>query len=374
MINRVGKMLQITMDIIKKVAIRNRNWFLLSSFILALASCQPEQPKFEGVWVGAAVEADKEIYQPLSFLLIAKEDGQYNSYPIQNPDSNWKSWEYKKKILRLDTHKYIFPEVEIGEDDFVINRPYKIFFHRMNKTVEQSTAEVAQLLNNHSWKSNYDEVQFVNEDEVRIRSLQGGAVKSCWSLHQDQGLLFLIKQGNQVSCEKFQRFTEVITEVSSNSFTVERWEESGWKTIEYIKIEAELFDLNDFQLCNPYLIRSNARHRYYYQNTFYKGGIYKINKLINAFYKAPEGSKESGLIKVEFVVNCQGLPGKFSVLEMNEDYEETSFSLAISSQLLAFTKTLKDWNAGRNDKNEAVDTYRFLIYRIENGKVVEIYP
>ena len=374
MINRVGKMLQITMDIIKKVAIRNRNWFLLSSFILALASCQPEQPKFEGVWVGAAVEADKEIYQPLSFLLIAKEDGQYNSYPIQNPDSNWKSWEYKKKILRLDTHKYIFPEVEIGEDDFVINRPYKIFFHRMNKTVEQSTAEVAQLLNNHSWKSNYDEVQFVNEDEVRIRSLQGGAVKSCWSLHQDQGLLFLIKQGNQVSCEKFQRFTEVITEVSSNSFTVERWEESGWKTIEYIKIEAELFDLNDFQLCNPYLIRSNARHRYYYQNTFYKGGIYKINKLINAFYKAPEGSKESGLIKVEFVVNCQGLPGKFSVLEMNEDYEETSFSQAISSQLLAFTKTLKDWNAGRNDKNEAVDTYRFLIYRIENGKVVEIYP
>jgi len=345
-------------------------------FFIFLYSCS-EKPSFQGFWLGAAFEMDKEVYVPFPRIMIAKEDGNFNAYMLGDPDTNWSKWEFKSQLLTIDTTKFLPSEYDLSHDEFIFNGAYKGFYRRLEQPKEFSSSKLKEVLNNSSWESKYDAVYFDSSGEARIRPINEKlSDKACWSIIQEQGHLFIKKGGNQLNCNKFGRFPELVTVISSDVIKVERWEKDAWKEIVYRKTKNKKsdFDLKQFQLCNPYLYRNNPKHRYYYQNTFYKGGVYKINKLFNGFYKAPLNSIESGLIKVEFIVNCQGIPGKYSMLQMDENYIERAFSEEISRQIFQFTKSLKDWNAGKNKEGEQIDTYRFLTFKIKNGQVLEIFP
>ena len=69
-----------------------------------------------------------------------------------------------------------------------------------------------------------------------------------------------------------------------------------------------------------------------------------------------------------------GKPGSYSMMQFDKNYKITEFPEKISEQILSFTKTLTEWNAGKNEKGDQIDTYRFLSYKIRNGQVVEIFP
>lgn len=129
-------------------------------------------------------------------------------------------------------------------------------------------------------------------------------------------------------------------------------------------------DKKDFSLCS-------ARHIFQYFNDSnglqYKGEKIEINKMFFSQYKNQNIPNETGLIRIRFVVNCKGETDRFRTMGMNEKYKPKTFSSKITAQLMNITKSLNGWNL-KKIQNHDVDYYQYLIFKIENGNLIEIMP
>ncbi|MBQ4912832.1 hypothetical protein J8L85_00185 [Maribacter sp. MMG018] len=108
------------------------------------------------------------------------------------------------------------------------------------------------------------------------------------------------------------------------------------------------------------------------------GPIYagEKSKVLNTFkskYKPISGKKENGLIRIRFIVNCEGKAGRFRVVQSDYDYQEKEFDDEIVSQLLNITKGIENWEVLK--QNEVpIDYYMYLIFKITDGQLTEILP
>lgn len=105
----------------------------------------------------------------------------------------------------------------------------------------------------------------------------------------------------------------------------------------------------------------------------YEGGKPAIVEAVHQHYDPTKAAKESGLVRVRFIVNCNGESGRFRVLGMDEQYQTKIFSTTITNQLVTITKNLKGWKVKQlNDKER--DYYQYLIFKLEQGAIVKILP
>lgn len=129
-------------------------------------------------------------------------------------------------------------------------------------------------------------------------------------------------------------------------------------------------DHTDFELCH-------SKHIYQYFNMgdglAYEGEKLAIEKEFAEKYKSDHITNETGLIRINFVVNCQGKTDRFRLISMGENYEEKTFAASITGQLLSITKGLNGWK-GKKYKEKEIDYYQYLIFKIENGQLKEILP
>jgi len=105
----------------------------------------------------------------------------------------------------------------------------------------------------------------------------------------------------------------------------------------------------------------------------YSGEKSKILKTFKSKYKPILGSNENGLIRIRFIVNCNGKAGRFRVLQSDYSYQEKEFNRAIIDQLLGITKGIDTW-AVLFSSEVAVDYYMYLIFKIADGQLAEILP
>jgi len=129
-------------------------------------------------------------------------------------------------------------------------------------------------------------------------------------------------------------------------------------------------DKKDFELCNK-------NHIYQYFNNSggleYEGEKLEIEKVFKENYKSEKINNETGLIRINFIVNCKGKTDRFRLISMDENYNEKVFLKSITDQLLAITKNLNGWKA-KKIKERDIDYYQYLIFKIENGQLKEIMP
>ena len=109
-----------------------------------------------------------------------------------------------------------------------------------------------------------------------------------------------------------------------------------------------------------------------------KGPTYSGEKsrVLNTFktnYKPRRDKKENGLIRIRFIVNCEGKAGRFRVLQSDFDYQEKEFNKEIVSQLLNITKGIENWDVFKRNEMP-IDYYMYLIFKITNGELTEILP
>ncbi|WP_299314934.1 hypothetical protein [uncultured Aquimarina sp.] len=149
-----------------------------------------------------------------------------------------------------------------------------------------------------------------------------------------------------------------------------------FKNIHYqtVEIQGDVKPVT-FQLCNAYININNLSDRYYYKGTTYNGGLYHIRKIFDRQYKAPKNSEEFGIFQVRFVVNCEGKAGIFDHQAFDYDYNLKEFSTEITDQIFEIAKGLQNWIPGRHSKtDQIIDTYKYLSFRIKDGKIIRIYP
>lgn len=134
----------------------------------------------------------------------------------------------------------------------------------------------------------------------------------------------------------------------------------------------EVLDGTSFKLCN----NENQVIQYFFGSNGgveYNGGKSAINSLFFSQFKEVKNIKESGLIRIRFIVNCEGKIGRFRLLSSDLNYQPFTFTNIISDQLLKITKDMNGW-LPKKYKNKPADYYQYLIFKIEEGKLIEILP
>ena len=129
-------------------------------------------------------------------------------------------------------------------------------------------------------------------------------------------------------------------------------------------------DKKDFYLCNE---RNIKQYHNNYKGLEYKGEKIALIELFDKQFVPVPNSKDSGLIRIRFIVNCKGETDRFRVTAMDENYKEKEFDTKITQQLLLICKGLTDW-IPKQYEDKALDYYQYLIFKIQNGKIIEIMP
>ncbi len=136
-----------------------------------------------------------------------------------------------------------------------------------------------------------------------------------------------------------------------------------------ISADPELDDA-DFTACNEKLA---AQYFHLGQQLPYKGEKYAIEQAFAKQFVPNPAINQSGLIRIRFMVNCEGRAGRFRMIAMDTNYQEQQFDPYITDQLMEITKSLDGWEVGMR-KDESVDYYQYLIFKIEDGQLKEIMP
>lgn len=105
----------------------------------------------------------------------------------------------------------------------------------------------------------------------------------------------------------------------------------------------------------------------------YEGEKSALDKVFATLYKPIEKAKDSGMVRIRFLVNCKGQTGRFRMISSGHDYKEKQFDKTITDQLMSITKSLTGWKI-LSDKSEPKDYYQYLIFKIEDGQIKEILP
>lgn len=136
-------------------------------------------------------------------------------------------------------------------------------------------------------------------------------------------------------------------------------------------VQNDQIDELDFNVCN-----GDEQILQYFN--LGEGPVYygEKSKLLNTFkseYKPVSGSNENGLIRIRFIVNCEGKAGRFRVLQSDYNFQEKEFDKEIISQLLSITKGIDSWVVLQRD-DVPVDYYMYLIFKVADGQLTDILP
>lgn len=105
----------------------------------------------------------------------------------------------------------------------------------------------------------------------------------------------------------------------------------------------------------------------------YEDEKYALDQTFATQFKADPTIKDSGMIRIRFMVNCKGETGRFRLISSGYDYKEKQFNNAITDQLMTIMKNLKGWKI-LSDKRGPKDYYQYLIFKITDGQIKEIMP
>ncbi len=126
---------------------------------------------------------------------------------------------------------------------------------------------------------------------------------------------------------------------------------------------------NTYELCD----KGNLYHTYSSASLKAYAGTKKQFRAALAQAYSGDSFTDSGYLNFRFLVNCDGNPGWFEIIQMNLDLEEHPLPSQMVDSLFTFTAEPKNWNPLEFRKGPS-NYYMYVSYRIENGKVVEIIP
>lgn len=107
--------------------------------------------------------------------------------------------------------------------------------------------------------------------------------------------------------------------------------------------------------------------------TFKSGNQYILN-YVNT--NIPKIKTKSGYIIIHFNINCSGDIGRFGLIQMNREFKETAFSKKMVNHLINKVSQLKDFPSSLSQLEwlNYKDVHAFLMFKIVNGKIVDICP
>lgn len=338
----------------------------------------PQEPTLAGTYIGAAFEMDLDRYHPWPKALFLAPDGSFQHLALDLPEAPiWEGkWEKTRWSLRLDTLAFIHERNYDLQDSLLWIRKglYTRYYFRAK---EVALKEPLRPLLTGKWWESEDQWLFLSEDQQLVRVSKADSLKRVfeWSIDTVGSAVCLVERSR--SAKQFCGFTAQLLAVEEDKLLLYHWQGKGMSISTFRPANTSVIPDSAppaFQPCNPFLYINNPSNRYYYKGTDLPNGNYQVWKEVRQHYQKPGGNTENGLVRIRFIVNCQGETGQFETLELDENYQLKTFHPEIPGQLLRICQSLQGWLPGKDDQGQPIDTYYFITFRIRNGEVVDIFP
>lgn len=136
-----------------------------------------------------------------------------------------------------------------------------------------------------------------------------------------------------------------------------------------INFNSTLGDNPSFLPCNE-----NKIYQYYSVQTNFIGGRKAIREFINKELTNSFTFKNDdfGYITFRFIINCKGELGRIRFKSVDHNMTKKNFSQKKVERLKEIISSLKSWNAGVI-RNKKYDSYSQITFKINKGKIVDIF-
>jgi hypothetical protein len=336
---------------------------------------QVDEDSLNGSWLGGAFQLDVGHFRPYS------EFFEIDSGKMTRRISG--SWTDTVQNISIRGDSIIFPyrryvrhSVRRMGDKLMMGEHYPMIYKKViPQSIGIDSAQIKDLFLPGQWESELNYLTFSEDDLVVYDKRSKLKSKYCWDIHSLDELRFIQRKGNFDNCDYPFFALELIQKLTEDSMVIEGWTEDDFYTKTYRKSSKDLSDYAyaDFQLCNPSLYENSNADWYYFKYPSFDGGLYRLQKVFDDLFQTVENGNNNGLVRVEFVINCVGDIGRFKVEELDFEYAKTNLNSAISSQVLQILKGAGKWIPGER-RDQKLDTYKFLIFKVKNGRVDEIFP
>ena len=118
-----------------------------------------------------------------------------------------------------------------------------------------------------------------------------------------------------------------------------------------------------FQVCNP----DNVWQGYQLKSKQDETSLMVEEEFRTKYKYNAVWSKDAGLIRIRFIVNCKGVADRFRILEADRELKPTQFNKELIAHLLAIAKGIQ-WPQ-RRAWEQTVDYYHYISIRVHDGKI-----
>jgi len=364
-------------------------------FLIFFASCKKEPELDNDLWMGTVRVIDRNIpfpflieRTPKSLQLIDHRNQVIDS--TSEPAAQYNSMD----TIRMQDHEFLVvkssPNFLLFNTQDSLNFPYKhpLYSAQFVKTEESEGIDISGFLKDlqkNIYQAEVESVHFAtpNRDLKVLKTINFSedSILTTFKYYYQNELVYAEKEvaeyqiferkgkmffSKDQGADKPKSLHQIIN-VDNNSFSLRTFRDNE-EIIERWKVSEEIQSTEKVEIFARCM--EGQPGEYYHDNlTFNKGNEYLIRKISE---NAPEASGD-GYITVHFTLNCKGEMGNPGLEQMNSEFQSTTFDPALIKHIVSEVMNLKDWpeiEPGIFYK----DIHSFLMFRIKNGKIIDLCP
>ncbi len=354
-------------------------WIALSLWACALLS-QAQAPTREqliGTWIGVHTEWDTDVFCPLPTYIHLASDSTYTLGLVDNCASPIRStWAANDKLIRLDTIHYQPKLITLHDNQLRIGTRYPMVFRRLTP-VSLDSAVVHGQLAGRVWQAYSLTMHLHTNGRICLDNpVTKQRTIHFWQLTRFGDSIFLIIRGNQFNQDGGYKPLWQVVSSSPKQIQLIGWSGKSIKTETFRNTQTlgprDSCRATDFQTCD------NCFARMWYNSMVQHDDLHTLSQLFRMHYQPVNQPGQSGLIRIQYVVNCQGERGLFDVAGFGDDYCPITFDPRITSQLTRICRehVPSDLAGHLTDlpNHEPKDSAVSLTFRLKDGRLTDILP
>jgi hypothetical protein len=329
-----------------------------------------------GTWIGVHAEWENTFFCPLPTYLDLRADSTMHLGMTDNTaPAKTARWSLRGDTLRLDSLVYPPKLWRIEGELLRLGLLYPMVFRRLTDVPLNAQISQNQLVGR-VWQTDSLAYQFYKSGKVCIENLRTNErTVHCWQTVQRGPSVFLTMRGNQHTCDGNYKPLWQLTHIQENNFSAIGWQGKGVAEIPFRFMRALAAEdscrSTGFQPCSNCLFMMYAVSGHVLKT---EERAYQVKKIVREQFRAVTLPGQSGLIRVQFAVNCWGETGKFDLVGFSETYAPMTFDPRLTDQLTALCKTqlILLWQTPDVKDHDYDETVRFSV-RLKDGAILDVF-
>lgn len=337
----------------------------------------PTREQLVGTWIGVHTEWDIDTYCPLPTYIRLDVDSTYHLGIIDgSAKEQISTWAIHGETMRLDTIHFAPRLVSLQENLLRIGTNYPMVFRRFNDVAIDSVSAY-QELSGRVWQSDSLVIYLYANGRAALENpLTKQRTAHFWRLARFNQSVFLLIRGNQYNQDGGYRPLWQISSLSRKQIQAIGWNGHSVSTETFRFIR----NLSSADTCHPsgFQICDNCFARMWHYTSVEREEIHTLRQLFHTYYQSEKRPGQSGLIRIRFVINCQGERGLFDVAGFGDDYCPRTFATQITDQLVKICRQYvpADLSGFVSDlpNMQSQDSAVSLTFRLKDGQITDILP